>query len=127
MRTHFDDIRFDTRPQTELIDTFETLTVTYCTLTCVRTINCKSVNFCNNRRCELSSIDILDYYSKSENEVASYEQCKYIGLKKDSKPECSENGVEIDIQESFFPFFDQKFTNVVKTGKEFRQKAVSEV
>ena len=73
----------------------------FCAFYCLSTPECKSYNFCNSQTCLLNSVDVLEFeWSQS---LIAVNSCKYVGMKRKSRPQCFEGTVEKNITDDNDP------------------------
>ena len=72
-----------------------------CAAYCSRSKYCKSFNYCGHRLCILLWFDIhnVDPYS----ELVSDQNCIYVGMERETHPNCKDNGTVQDIQDDIYP------------------------
>ena len=81
----------------KVIETRQEASSTKCALACSKNDDCLSFGFCGETSCELYNEDIFST-EHGENILEEDANCKYSGMKKESKPICQQDGVFADIQ-----------------------------
>ena len=83
----------------KVIETRQEASRTKCALACSKNDDCLSFGFCGETSCELYNEDIFST-ELGENILEEDANCKYFGMKKESKPVCQQDGVFADIQKN---------------------------
>ena len=68
---------------------------TKCAIECNRNEECRSINFCEGELCQLNKEDVFST-AQNENILQANYACKYIGMRRQSKPICQIEGVFVD-------------------------------
>ena len=100
----FDDSRNQTRlvGSQVLIHSIRLPSRALCAGACSKNPSCLSINFCNRETCDLNREDI---YSTMEGATLLKKtlDCKYLGMRQNTKPFCMEMGSEKDIRDDLNP------------------------
>ena len=77
----FDDFRKGTLPKSNRLETFLASSKLKCALRCLKNLECSSFTFCENKSCQLNSIDAFE----DRVQLIPDAGCHYNGLREGSK------------------------------------------
>ena len=75
---------------------------TQCTSACLTIPECRSVNYCSSRQCDLNRDDVFSI-GGNQSLLISHPDCSYYGMSRNDLPECLDRGQNKDIQDDKDP------------------------
>ena len=75
---------------------------TKCTSACLKTPECRSVNYCSSRQCDLNLDDVFSI-GGNQSLLISHPDCSYYGMGRKDLPECLDRGQDKNIQDDQDP------------------------
>ena len=73
-----------------------------CTSACLTIPECRSVNYCSSRQCDLNFDDVFSI-GGNQSLLISHPDCSYYGMSRNDLPECLDRGQNKDIQDDQDP------------------------